>query len=117
MFGGREYALYETLLGPYATRLAADLPHAAIRPAWVPYCPSGVALDPIRQVAEDRDPIWPQRRSLSPLGWETLRRVDGAADIIRIAAALAADGLPVELPALTAVLWRLHVEGFVLFQQ
>jgi glycosyltransferase involved in cell wall biosynthesis len=116
MFEGRDYALYETLLGPYATRLAADLPPDAIQPDWVPYCPSGVALDPTRRVARDPDPVWPQQRSLTPLEWEILRQVDGNATVGQIAAALAAAGPPVEWPAPTAALWRLHVDGFVLFR-
>lgn len=117
MFQGRDYALYETLLGPYATRLAADLPREAIEPTWAPYCPSGVARDPVRRVARDLDPLWPRQRSLPPLEWEALWRVDGAATIGQIAAALAAAGPPVALAEVTAAFWRLAVEGFVLFQR
>lgn len=115
MFCGRDYALYERLLGPYAKQLATDVPPAAIRPAWVPYAPSGVALDPVRRLAEDLDPIWPQRRSLSSAEWAVLRRVDGATTAGDIAAAVAAEVQTADWPLVTATLWQLFVEGFILF--
>lgn len=117
MFRGRDYALYERLLGPYATRLAKDVSAGALRPTWVPYAPSGLALDPIRRVAEDLDPIWSQRRSLSSTEWAVLRRVDGAATAGDIAAAVAATDQSVEWRLVTATLWQLFVEGYVLFDR
>lgn len=117
MFRGRDYALYERLLGPYATRLATDVPPTAIRPTWVPYAPSSIALDPVRRVAEDLDPIWPQRRSLSPTEWAVLHRVDGVATASDIAAAVAAEDHATEWTSVTMTLRQLFVEGFVLFNR
>jgi hypothetical protein len=69
--------------------------------------------DPIRHIARDLDPIWPHQRYLQPIEWEVLRRVDGetaACDLVDGLVGRHADGAPI----ITA-LWRLHVEGFVLF--
>ena len=116
MFQGRDYALYETLLGPYATRLATDVPHSAIHLTWVPYYPSGVALDPLRRVAEDHDPVWPHRRFLDPVEWEILRRVDGVATVGHVIDGVTVAGVAVDPPVCSMALWRLAIEGFVLFQ-
>ena len=116
MFQGRDYALYETLMQPYATRLARDLPPRSIGPDWVPYCPSGVELDPVRQTACDLDPVWPHRRFLSSLEWEILQRVDGAATADQITAAVAA-GSTADREAVWDALWLLQVEGLLLFQR
>jgi hypothetical protein len=113
MFEGRDYALYETLMQPYATRLAAHVRPDILDLSWIPYTPSGVDLDPIRHIARDLDPIWPHQRYLQPIEWEVLRRVDGetaACDLVDGLVGRHADGAPI----ITA-LWRLHVEGFVLF--
>jgi len=103
LFGGRDYALYETLMRPYATRLAAELPAHAIAPTWTPYLPAPVALDPPRRFARSRDPIWPHARFLPADDFDVLRRVDGTASVAALGASAA------------AALWRQHVEGFVLF--
>jgi glycosyltransferase involved in cell wall biosynthesis len=116
MFQGCDYDLYEQLLGPYATRLATELPVEAIDPRSVPYLASSIALDPTRHVADDSDPIWPQRRYLSPLEWEALRRVDGTAAVAELAERIAASGTTVTPAALAATLWLLHVKGLLLFR-
>jgi glycosyltransferase involved in cell wall biosynthesis len=116
MFQGGDYELYEQLLGPYATRLATELPVEAIDPGSVPYLAAPIALDPTRLIADDADPIWPQRRYLSPLEWETLRRVNGTATVARLAEALVATGLTATPAVVAATLWRLQVDGLVLFR-
>lgn len=78
--------------------------------------PWPIALDPTRHVADDADPLWPQRRYLSPLEWETLRRVDGTAAVAQLAEQIAATGLTVTPAALATTLWRLHVGGLLLFR-
>ena len=52
---------------------------------------------------------------MQPIEWEVLRRVDGetaACDLVDGLVGRHADGAPI----ITA-LWRLHVEGFVLFSR
>lgn len=115
MFQGRDYALYETLLGPYATGLASDLPPTAIRSSWVPYRSPDVALDPPRQAAIDADPIWPGLRYLSAEEWSVLRRVDGSSSVAELADSLADSDRPVDRSTLIGILWQLFVEGYVLF--
>jgi hypothetical protein len=108
LFEGRDYALYETLVQPYATRLAAHVRPDTLDLSWIPYTPSGVDLDPIRHIARDLDPIWPHQRYLQPIEWEVLRRVDGEAaarDLVDGLMGRHADGAPI----ITA-LWRWHVE-------
>lgn len=115
MYGGRDYGLYETLMGPYATRLATDLSPAAVEAGWVPYFPSEVRIDPVRLIAHDLDPVWPHRRFLRRVEWQVLRRVDGESPVARIAESASTDVPDMDLVAVAAVLWRLHIEGFVLF--
>jgi hypothetical protein len=114
MFEGRDYALYETLMEPYATRLASQLTPASIDPSWIPYAPSGVDLDPIRRIARDLDPIWPHQRYLQPIEWELLRRIDGTTAVGAIVDSLVGHLADDDSP-ISEALWRLHVEGFVLF--
>src|SRR5262249_15136393 len=47
MFQGRDYHLYEILLGPYATYQAAGTPARAISGSWVPYAVAGLQLDAV----------------------------------------------------------------------
>ncbi len=115
MFGGRDYELYETLMEPYARRLATDLSPVEIAPDWVPYFPSAVRIDPVRLVAQDLDPVWPHWRFLRRVEWEVLRRVDGATSVAEITETAAADLPDVDPMVVAAVLWQLHVEGFLLF--
>ena len=110
MFAGRDYALYETLMAPYATRLADNLAPGDLNPGWRPYFPAPVTLDPLRFLAWDTDPIWPQRRFLAPLEWTVLQQIDGETAISALIAANTSDR-----EAWLAALWRLHVEGFILF--
>lgn len=114
MFQGRDYELYEQLLGPYATCLANATPIEAFGPESILYPPSPITLDATRCTVDDGDPIWPQRRYLSPLEWETLKRVDGTATVAELAEAVAITGLTVTPGILAATLWRLHVQGLLL---
>ena len=111
MFAGRDYALYETLMAPYATRLAGDLSPGDLNPGWRPYFPAPVTLDPLRFLAWDTDPIWPHHRFFAPLDWTILQQIDGETAI----SALVADNAS-EQEARLAALWRLHSEGFILFR-
>ncbi|HSH79277.1 MAG TPA: hypothetical protein VLA19_12190, partial [Herpetosiphonaceae bacterium] len=116
MFQGRDYALYETLFAPYATRLAHTRSPAAIQRDWVPYAPADVILDPVRHIAYDGDAVWPHRRFLDPVEWEVLCRVDGIATVGHVVDGLTVAGAKVEVSMCIMALWRLAVEGFVLFQ-
>ncbi len=71
--------------------------------------PGGAGLVP---AANDRDPIWPQQHYLSPLEWEIVQHVDGTATLAQLAEAVAA----ADLTFTPAVLWRLHVDGLLLFR-
>ena len=113
MYQGRDYALYEYLMGPYATRLAGGLLPTAIPSTWAPYAPSGLELDPVRRIARDLDPIWPSQRWLAPLEWEALSRVDGARTIAQIAA----DIQEGDVEGITVLLWQLHLEGLIMFRE
>ncbi|HEV2121400.1 MAG TPA: glycosyltransferase, partial [Chloroflexota bacterium] len=114
MFQGRDYPLYERMMEPYATKLAQKLHPQNIAPEWVPYFAAPVALDPVRHLVEDYDPIWPHRRFCSDNEWAVVRRIDGQTSVRAIAAA---ERPPLESAAVASVLWRLHLEGFVLFRQ
>lgn len=108
MFTGDTYALYETLMAPYATHLAQDLAPTAILPDWVPYFPNGLERDPIRQIARNPDPIWPHQRHRPTAEWEVFGQIDGEASVAAITRReSAAPGL----------LWRWYVDGFILFHK
>jgi glycosyltransferase involved in cell wall biosynthesis len=111
MFAGRDYALYETLMAPYATRLAGALSPGDLNPGWIPYFPASVTRDPLRRLVWDTDPIWPHRRFPTLLEWAVLQQIDGATAI----GALIADNTS-DREARLAALWRLYIEGFILFQ-
>jgi hypothetical protein len=113
MFRGSDYALYETLMRPYATRLSKDLRPEDIRSGWIPYYPSGVELDPIRCIVRDLDPIWPHQRRCDGREWKVCRHIDGVRSVTGIAHALRAARIDDE--ELQTFLLRLSVEGFVLF--
>jgi glycosyltransferase involved in cell wall biosynthesis len=108
MFTGTDYALYETLMAPYATHLAHDLAPEASAPGWVPYFPSGIALDPMRQLARNPDPIWPHQRHLSPAEWAIFTRIDGSTTVAELTR---------DTPDARDILWHLYVEGFILFHK
>jgi hypothetical protein len=116
MFQGLDYGLYETLIRPYATRVAHDSPTGASGSEWVPYAPSGIRLDPTRRVAEDLDPVWPHRRYLQAPEWEVLHRVDGVTPVGRMVDDIAAMRPTVGPMEVADALWHLHVEGFILYR-
>jgi glycosyltransferase involved in cell wall biosynthesis len=116
MFQGRDYALYETLFGLYATYLAAATPADAIRDAWIPYAAAGMRLDAVRQVVETDDPIWSQRRYLQPLEWGILTLVDEITPVGQIVGRLSA-GYHTTDRDVRAALWRLYVEGIILLNR
>jgi glycosyltransferase involved in cell wall biosynthesis len=117
LFAGSAYRLYERLMAPYATRLASALDARAVGPDWTPYFPSPVALDGLRSLAEDGDPIWPHRRFLRPAAWAVLRRVDGATTVAALTAAATAEHPTLDGPAVAALLRALYADGFVLFRR
>jgi len=117
MFGGRDYELYETLMEPYAARIATNLSPLDIEGGWAPYCPSTVRMDLVRLIAQDLDPVWPHQRFLQPIEWEILQRVDSTRSVRQIIETTVADVPNLHSTAIVQVLWRLHVEGFVLFLQ
>lgn len=110
MFQGQDYALYETLMQPYATCLAGDLVPDTLQPEWVPYFPAAVKLDPVRLLISSEDPIWPHHQFASPDIWEIACLIDGQRTLA---------SLRVHVPHIehVAILWRLYLEGFVLFMR
>lgn len=70
LFEGRDYGVYETLMEPYATRLAAHIRPEDLDLSSIPYFPSGVDLDATRHVIVDQDPVWPHHRFLTPEEWD-----------------------------------------------
>jgi glycosyltransferase involved in cell wall biosynthesis len=117
-FQGRDYALYETMMQPYATSLAQELPPDALQPQWIPYAPSTLEFDPIRRLVRCLDPIWPQQRFLTTLEWEALYRVDGKGSVHQIAGKIS-EGKPEaeSLRALMPALWSFYREGLLLFRR
>ncbi len=116
MFQGRDYRLYETLIGPYATRCAAELALDTMQPTWVPYFPAPLTLDAVRHLVQDEDPVWPQRRFLDSVEGAVLERVDGVASINQLVEVLAKSGSTITGREVRKILWQFHVEGLVLFQ-
>lgn len=117
MFQGVDYELYEILMQPYATRLAQDLKPAGIQFEWIPYCPSRLELDPVRRLAYDRDPAWLHQRYLRPLEWEVVHRVDGTTSARQITDDICLHQPEIRGDNILIELWRLHLEGFVLFRE
>jgi glycosyltransferase involved in cell wall biosynthesis len=115
MFRGRDYALYETLMAPYATRLAHQLPADRIRPDSVPYRSFDIECDRDRHLARNLDPVWGHHAFLRSREWHVLQQVDGVADVNRIVTALTREGSSFAPTEVTEALWWLHMEGFVLF--
>lgn len=59
--------------------------------------------------------MWPHRRFARKVEWEALRRIDGVSSVARIIDTITGDGPDIDPAAITAALWLLHLEGFVLF--
>lgn len=115
MFEGHDYGLYETLMHPYATRLAEEIPADALDPSSLPYFASGVDLDATRLLLTDQDPIWPHRRFLSREEWAIVQQMTGTASVQTITETWTRQSSSAEGAAVRTLLWQLHVEGFVLF--
>jgi glycosyltransferase involved in cell wall biosynthesis len=115
MFQGRDYQLYEILLGPYATYHAASTPARAIGGSWVPYAVAGIQLDAVRHMVTDQDPIWPQRQFLHALAWNILQLVDGVTPVDQLITRLS-------MQQYTATdvrtgLWQLYVDGIIMLKR
>jgi hypothetical protein len=118
MFQGRDYRLYERLMQPFVSSEAARLAAGDIAAHWVPYYGSRVEFDDLRQLIEDRDPIWPHRRFCRSSTWAVVRRVDGAATAGEIAAVVAAESPQSAIASsVPATLRQLHIDGFLLFRR
>ena len=115
LFEGRDYGLYETLMEPYATRRAADVQPGDLDRSSIPYFPAGVDLDATRQVIADRDPLWPHQRFLTPEEWAVVQQVTGTDPINALLARLTRQDFHGGDAAVRLILWRLHVDGFLLF--
>jgi hypothetical protein len=115
MFQGRDYRLYEMLLGPYATYHATSLPARAIHASWVPYAVTEIQFDRVRQLIIDRDPIWPQRQFLSALAWDILQVVDGVAPVEKIIARLTTQHYTPK--DVRTGLWHLYVDGIIMLKR
>lgn len=107
MFTGDDYALYETLLSPYASGLAAALEPGAIEDTWVPYFPAGIARDPAGHGARFPDPIWPQECRPGDAGWKIIAKIDGRVTI---------GGLVRAFPDARPLLRDLYAAGVILFR-
>jgi glycosyltransferase involved in cell wall biosynthesis len=114
MFQGRDYRLYEILLGPYATYHAASLPARAIQGSWVPYTVAGMQFDRVRHLIMDQDPIWPQRRFLPALAWDILQVVDGVTPVDQIIARLSSQQYTPK--DVRTGLWHLYVDGIIMLK-
>jgi glycosyltransferase involved in cell wall biosynthesis len=112
MFQGDDYELYETMIRPYATRLARELKLDDIQADWIPYFGTEVQLDFKQKILLDQDPIWPHQKHASPFEWEILQQVDGISDAGQISKAVKAD-----FSEVAAVLWQYYVEGFLQYQK
>jgi glycosyltransferase involved in cell wall biosynthesis len=110
VFQGRDYELYETLMQPYATRLAFEDQLPANWLTNVPYFPSQTRLNSIRLLIECDDPIWSHRLFLPIDKWEVVKSIDGYRTVEEIAAL---SGYSLEI--CMAILWAMYIEGFVLF--
>jgi glycosyltransferase involved in cell wall biosynthesis len=110
MFQGRDYELYETLMQPYATRLAFEDQLPANWSASVPYFPSPVRRNAIRLLIECDDPLWSHRLFLTIDKWEVIKHIDGYRTVAEIAT-LSGCGPEICM----AILWAMYIEGFVLF--
>ena len=116
MFEGRDYTLYETLLGSYATYGAATIPAHALGGTWIPYTVSPIQFDAVRRLVESHDPIWPQRRFLGSLEWDVLELVDGATPVEQIVDVLRTQHHYNNRDVRTG-LWQLYVEGIIMLQR
>jgi glycosyltransferase involved in cell wall biosynthesis len=115
MFQGRDYRLYETLLGPYATYHASSTPARAIGASWVPYVVAGMRLDPVRHLIIDQDPIWPQHQLLPNLAWEILQLIDGITPVDALIARLSIQQYTA-MEVRTGI-WRLYVDGLIMLKR
>jgi glycosyltransferase involved in cell wall biosynthesis len=115
MFQGRDYRLYEILLGPYATYHAASTPARAIGGSWVPYAVVGLQLDAVRHMVTDQDPIWPQRQFLHALAWDILQLVDGVASVDQLISRLSTQ--PYTHADVRMGLWHLYVDGIIMLKR
>jgi glycosyltransferase involved in cell wall biosynthesis len=115
MFEGVDYALYEQMMRPYATRLAEEVTVEMVDADWIPYFPSGIQLDVVRHSARVVDPIWTLEQSLTARAWAVLCCVDGRLNVGQMAERLIAAGAVQQRTQVIIELWRLHIEGFVLF--
>jgi glycosyltransferase involved in cell wall biosynthesis len=115
MFQGRDYQLYEILLGPYATYQAASTPARAIGGSWVPYAVADMQLDQVRHMVTDLDPIWPQRQFLDALAWDILRVIDGVTTVDQLIGYLSTQRYnPTDV---RRGLWHLYVDGIIMLKR
>lgn len=112
MYQGRDYEIYEALLGPYASMAATDVEAADLRADSIPYPASPWHLDHTRRLLSDLDPVWPHRRFVPAGDWEIVARIDGRATVAEVASAARVDEAEVR-----RVTTHLHHEGFVLFRR
>jgi hypothetical protein len=96
---------------PYATLLAQDLDEDTLQPHFIPYFPSAMRLDLIRQFMADEDPIWPHHRWLTSAEWKIIRCIDGHCTI----GETAQKEFGGNLNMCTSILGKWYVDGFVLF--
>jgi hypothetical protein len=115
MFQGRDYRLYEILLGPYATYHAASLPAQAIGGSWVPYIVAGMQLDPIRHLIIHQDPIWPQHQFLSTVAWDILQLIDGVTPVDTLITRLSIQQYTA-MEVRTGI-WHLYIDGLIMLKR
>jgi len=115
MFQGRDYHLYEMLMGSYATYHATSLPARAIYGSWVPYAGAGIQFDRVRHLIIDQDPIWPQRQFVPELAWDILQIIDGTTPVDQIIARLSAQHYTPK--DVRMGLWHLYVDGIIMLKR
>jgi len=114
MFQGEDYALYEILMTPYASRQATALGWDEIALEWIPYPSPYLQWEPTRRMINDAHPIWPNRLFLDTMAWDLLMLVDGKRSVEQIVMELATPHA-YDAHAIRQVLWRFYVEGVVSF--
>src|SRR4051812_9001422 len=115
MFQGRDYRLYEILLGPYATYHAASTPARAIGGSWVLSIVAGMQLDAVRHLVIDQDPIRPQRQFLPTVAWDILQLIDGVTPVEALITRLSAQQYP-PTDVYTSI-WHLYVDGPIMLKR
>lgn len=115
MFQGHDYALYEQLIGPYASKLAAELKPEHIALDWIPYRVVPVQTIPARRLVIGQDPIWPTHTYLDELEWAVFSLTEQRISVAEIIRQIAASNIEADSHAIVQRLCHLHLVGLIVF--